>query len=274
MFYREFCCYDFIILLLIASIFNLSCQNSLIYQDSYITLKVSGFGYQKIFSNSIGLPNKVWIETNEFDDVQNIYNLDPANIIKLIWTNDITPCQNMFQYCNTITEINFTKFDATKCSSTYKMFDGCSSLKSVDLSGFIASSQLKQMASMFYDCISLISLNLSTFVTSEVSNFAHMFDNCESLKWIDIPNFKTEKIIYLDNMFKGCKELTSINLSNIETSNLQSISNMFEGCESLKIIDFPNLNITNLNEESLKNVFLNCKNLEYIESYDIMLLIE
>ena len=64
-------------------------------------------------------------------------------------------------------------------------------------------------------------------------------------------------------MFKGCKELTSINLSNIETSNLQSISNMFEGCESLKIIDFPNLNITNLNEESLKNVFLNCKNLEY-----------
>ena len=73
LFYKEFNLYDLIILLLIASIFNLCCQNSLIYQDSYITLKVSRLGEQKIFSNFIRLaiPNKVWIDTNEYDDVQN-----------------------------------------------------------------------------------------------------------------------------------------------------------------------------------------------------------
>ena len=39
---------------------------------------------------------------------------------------------------------------------------------------------------------------------------------------------------------------------------------MFKGFESLKFIDFANLGITNVNEENSNNVFLNCKNLEYI----------
>lgn len=39
---------------------------------------------------------------------------------------------------------------------------------------------------------------------------------------------------------------------------------MFEGSESLKIIDFPNLDLTKVNEKNLKDVFLNCTNLEYI----------
>ena len=261
MFYRKFNCYDLIILLLIASIFSLSYQNSL----SYITLKVSRAGKQKIFCNSSSFtrPNEVWKDNYMINLLDNHYYLNSTNIIKFIWTNDITGCKYMFKGCNTITEINFTKFDATKCDSTISMFKGCTSLKSLDLSGFITSSQLKQMSDMFFECKSIISLNLSSFNTSEVTSFGHMFYNCESLKWIDFPNVKTEKIIYLDNMFNGCKELTSINLSNIATSNLNHISYMFEGCESLKIIDFPNLDITNVGEENLKNVFLNCKNLEY-----------
>ena len=42
---------------------------------------------------------------------------------------------------------------------------------------------------------------------------------------------------------------------------------MFEGSESLKIIDFPNLDLTNVNEKNLKDVFLNCTNLEYITCF-------
>ena len=39
---------------------------------------------------------------------------------------------------------------------------------------------------------------------------------------------------------------------------------MFNGFESLKFIDFANLGITNVNEENSNNVFLNCKNSEYV----------
>ena len=43
------------------------------------------------------------------------------------------------------------------------------------------------------------------------------------------------------------------------------MDNMFDGCELLKIIDFQNLDVTSVkNIESVNNIFINCKNLEYI----------
>ena len=75
-------------LLLITSILNLSYQNSLIYQDSEITLKVSGGSRQKIFGDStynFTIPNEVWIDTNNISPITYIHNnLNSANIIKLV----------------------------------------------------------------------------------------------------------------------------------------------------------------------------------------------
>jgi surface protein len=57
------------------------------------------------------------------------------------------------------------------------MFSGCSSLVSLDLSGFDTSS-VTDMRSMFYGCSSLSSLDLSCFDTSSVTNMMCMFDGC------------------------------------------------------------------------------------------------
>ena len=254
-----------LIFLFIYSILITICSNLIIYKDSYITLKVSQPGTHKIFDSGTN-PDEIWIDgIKKEDSVTSSFNLNPSNIVKLIWTNEITTCDNMFNGCDSIIEMNFTNFDAKECSSTNCMFSGCSSLISLDLSGFITSNSLTVMSSMFRDCKKLISLNLSTFDTSEVTNFGHMLCNCEKLKWVDISNFNTEKITFLDNMFNGCKSLTSINLSNFKTPNLVNIKSMFKECESLKIIDFPNLDIRNVaNNDNLKDIFVNCKNLEYI----------
>ena len=251
------------ILLLISIIFELNCLKSIIYKYSLLTLKVSQNGLQKIFNDGT-IPNEIWID-NIQHNLSNSYDLNQINIVKLIWLDNISNCKGMFKGCNSIAEINFTNFDATKCTNIDSMFKDCSSLISLDLSGFFASNSLTYMPNMFWNCISLISLNLSTFDTSKITNFGHLFYNCESLEWVDISNFKTENINLLDNMFKRCKSLTSINLSNFDTSKMTRMENMFDGCESLKTIDFPNLDITNVaNEEFLKDIFLNCKNLEYI----------
>ena len=111
----------------------------------------------------------------------------------------------MFKDCITIIEMNFTDFDATKCSQFACMFVGCKSLISLDLSGLITSNFLKNLANMFENCHSLISLNLSTFDTSEVIVLGNMFHNCTALTLIDISNFNTEKVQYLDNMFIDAK---------------------------------------------------------------------
>ena len=265
-FYRILDFIDIIILLLISNILCLSYQNSIVYGESVVTLKVSGDGDQNIFyyGTQFTKPDEVWIDELKQDNVEYHYTIYTTNIITLKWTNEIEGCVSMFRECTTISEINFIYFDAKKCDNTNKMFCNCISLTSLNLLGFITSSRLNSMADMFKNCKSLISLNLSYFDISGVENFGHMLLGCESLQMFECSMVKTEKTKYLDYMFSGCKLLTSVNLSNLGTDNLETINNMFEGCGSLEIIDFPNLDITKVNEENLGNVFLNCSNLEYI----------
>ena len=261
---REFIFYTLINLLLLPNIFKLTCQNIILSEDSIVNLKISGNGQQKIFNRGTN-PNEIWIDNIKQKTVKNTYDLNPTNIISLKWTVDINNCEYMFSGCNFISGMNFTHFDSTKCSKIFRMFENCHSLISLDLSGFITSNYTMDLSSMFSNCFSLISLNLSTFDTSGVLNFGHMFHNCSSLVWIDASNFNTEKALYLDNMFYGCKQLISLNLSNFITSNAKCIDNMFYSCESLKIIDFSNLDVTSVtNINNVKNLFQNCKNLGYI----------
>ena len=257
----------FYYLLIISLITTINFKHSIIYKDSIVTLRVYNGQQQKIF-NSGTKPNEVWIDNIKQQNVSNSYQLEPTNIVKLKWTNEINDCYFMFYGCNSIIEMNFTNFDATNCSTTAGMFRNCTSLKSLDLSGFKTSNTLKAMNNMFWNSSSLVSLNLSSFDTSCVTNFGHLFCNCQSLEWIDISNFNTENVKYLDNMFKGCKNLVSVNLSNFNTSKVAFMDNMFNGCESLKIIDFSNLDVTsvtNINATYVTdNIFSNCKNLEYL----------
>ena len=99
-----------------------------------VTLKVSQSGIQKIFSddnNQFSKPNEIWIEDIR-RSLNNSYDLNPLNIVNLIWTEDISNCAYMFKGCDSISEINFTNFDATKCISLYDMFKGCILLMSLD----------------------------------------------------------------------------------------------------------------------------------------------
>ena len=61
------------------------------------------------------------------------------------------------------------------------MFNGCSSLQSIDLSSF-NTTNVNDMSFMFSECSSLISINLSSFNTTNVKNMSEMFYGCSSLK--------------------------------------------------------------------------------------------
>ena len=60
------------------------------------------------------------------------------------------------------------------------MFNGCSSLQSLDLSNFDASN-VTNMSGMFICCSSLQSLDLSNFDTSKVTKMSGMFASCTNL---------------------------------------------------------------------------------------------
>ena len=231
--------YHLIIFILISIFIKSKCKRIIELKESIVTLRVSVEEESKVFYDSIcnkkpfTKPSKVYIDEIE-KSVKSKYILNPDNIVKLVWENDITECQCMFKGCSSIVEMNFSNFN-TKCNRMIDMFRGCIKLKSLDLSNFDVSSII------------------------EMSN---MFMNCWALTFLDLSNFDTSKTINMGHMFANCKSLTSLNISHFNTSILQYTDYMFNGCESLKILDFSNFDSSNL--KLMDNMFINCKNLEYI----------
>ena len=79
------------------------------------------------------------------------------------------------------------------------MFNGCSSLKSIDLSSF-NTSNVNNMSCMFNVCSSFESIDLSSFNTSNVNDMSFMFSFCSSLQKENIKINETEQRI-LDKLF-------------------------------------------------------------------------
>ena len=87
---------------------------------------------------------------------------------------------------------------------------------------------------LFYECKSLININLSNFNSQNVTNMNCMFSDCRSLTKINLSNFNTQNINDMSCMFSGCQSLKNIDLSNFNTENVNDMSYMFNGCRSLK----------------------------------------
>lgn len=84
----------------------------------------------------------------------------------------------------------------------YCMFYNCdsSAMTSLDVS-MLDTSEVKNMAYMFYNCMALTSLDLSSFDTSKVQNMSSMFAYCAALKTLDISSFDMSNVIFYDKMF-------------------------------------------------------------------------
>ena len=57
---------------------------------------------------------------------------------------------------------------------------------------------------MFNGCSSLKELNLSNFNTNNVTDMEYMFYVCSSLKELNLSNFNTNNVINMSWMFGGC----------------------------------------------------------------------
>ena len=124
-------------------------------------------------------------------------------------------------------------FKKNKSKINY-MFYNCKSLLNLNLSSS-STQNITDMSYMFYNCNSLTNLNLSNFNTQNVTNMSSMFYNCNSLTDLNLSNFNTQNVTNMSSMFYNCKSLTNLNLSNFNTQNVVNMSSMFFDCNSLKI---------------------------------------
>ena len=143
-------------------------------------------------------------------------------------------------------------------TKTCYMFFDCNSLINLNLSNF-KTENVVNMRGMFSGCNTLINLDLSNFNTENVINMSDMFSDCKSLTNLNLSNLNTKNVNNMRSMFCDCNSLTDLNLSKFNTENVTNMSNMFYGCNSLT-----NLNLSNFNTENvsnMSNMFYGCKSL-------------
>ena len=124
-----------------------------------------------------------------------------------------------FMGASDLREVDLTGLDTSSAAITAgHMFDGCSSLESIEFGDGFDTSNVTYMLFTFRGCSSLTSLDLSGWDTSNVVDMYHMFDGCTSLESLDLSSFDTSKVVNtaksarMGGMFDGCASLRSVSL--------------------------------------------------------------
>ena len=165
----------------------------------------------------------------------------------------------MFRNCSSLTSLDVSGFDTSKVTSISFIFSGCSSLTSLDVSGF-DTSKVTSMYCVFQSCSSLTSLDVSGFDTSKVTSMNRMFYSCSSLTSLDVSGFDTSKVTSMYGMFYNCSSLTPpLNVSGFDTSNVTDMSFIFSGCSGLTSLDVSGFNTSKVT--SMYAMFQSCSSL-------------
>lgn len=174
-----------------------------------------------------------------------------------------TTCANWFNNMNKVTEIQGLGYLHTDAATSLKsMFLGCTSLTSVDLTGFVTTN-VKTMSGMFQYCRALKQIDLSGFNTENVTDMSDMFNGCSKLTSLDLSSFDVKAVTTMSRMFNGCSALTSLNLSSFKKVYATEMEQMFTGCSALTTLDLSRFYA--VQPKVLTSMFQNCSKLEKLD---------
>lgn len=147
------------------------------------------------------------------------------------------------------------------CDQWFYLFEGLTKIEHLD---YLNTSEVENMGSMFSNCTSLETLDLSSFNTEKVTNMSEMFVGSTNLRTINLPKgFIGSNVTDLNGMFRGCANLTELDLSGSNAEKVKDMSKMFYGCVALS-----NLNLSGFKTGSvtdMRYLFSSCQSLESLD---------
>ena len=206
---------------------NESIPNKKVLKE-YGNIKDENYTSERIDGNRVA--NTPWFEERE-------------SIKNVIILSEIYPknTANWFAQCSNLNTINnIEKLETEYITDMSYMFYNCLNLQSLDVSSF-DTRKATNMNTMFYNCVNFSSLDVSNFDTSNVTDMSFMFaggpGNEMSLTEIKgLEKFNTSRVINMSTMFQNCINLSSLDLSSFDTSNVTDMSYMFCETKNLKNI--------------------------------------
>ena len=176
------------------------------------------------------------------NDIVTIYSPLQTDVIKL--GNSVLDGSyylSVFSHFQNVVEIQNIQFiDTSDTTCMASLFYNCPNLLTLDLSSF-NTQKVTNMYAMF-SLLHLDSLDLSSFNTNKVVDMGVMFSSCINLKNLNISSFDTTNVKYMNSMFLSCSKLQELSLNNFDTRNLINMDHMFGQCSSLTNLDLRSFN--------------------------------
>lgn len=147
------------------------------------------------------------------------------------------------------------------CGAWFWLFEALTTIEHLD---YLNTSEVDDMRSMFRECTSLETLDLSSFNTEKVTNMSKMFVGSTNLRTINLPKgFIGSSVTDLNATFKGCERLTELDLSGSNAENVKDMGEMFYGCKALSKLDLTSFKTGQVT--TMENMFCDCSTLETLD---------
>lgn len=151
------------------------------------------------------------------------YALQSANL-KELNTSNVTNMQRMFYNCAKLTSLDISTLNTSNVTNMAQMFNGVK-VSELDLSHF-DTSKVTIFYETFRNCTNVLNFNINHFNVSNVTTMYGMFQNCQFAS-LNLSNWVTSQLTDTQNMFRGCTALTHLDIRNFDFTKVTIYINMF-----------------------------------------------
>ena len=202
--------------------------------------------------------NPLWMQVDERKKIKTVVfdesfkDARPKYCVTWFW---------LFEALTTIEHLDY--LNTSEVDDMHSMFSNCTSLETLDLSSF-NTEKVTYMDAMFDGSTNLRTINLPKgFIGSNVTDLNGMFRGCASLTELDLSGSNAEKVKNMGGMFYGCVALSNLNLSGFKTGSLTDMRYLFSSCQSLESLDLSGFNTENVT--SMESMFSQCSSLRSLD---------
>ena len=192
-------------------------------------------------------------------------NMESVTGLGMLDTSETIDLSYMFEGCESLKSIDVSALKTQNTKTLYRMFGNCTELTSV--TGFNSetwdTSNVKNFGGMFYNCSHLASVNLEGLETTSATSLRSMFYRCSALYAVsgfNSDSWDTSNVEDMTDMFFGCKNLIDIDVGAFRTAKVISMAQMFYGCTELQnIMGLSAWDISSV--QYMTSMFGHCRNL-------------
>lgn len=199
--------------------------------------------------------------------------LDEIASVTIQETVHINPAY-LFEGCSRLKSVDLSGLDITGEKSMNSMFSACPALLSVAFTGIDASS-IQSIERMFFGAKRLKRVSFEGVDFKELENLQYAFDGCENIESISLHALRECSPTYINGLFRGCTKLRNIQgLDEIDTSNVKNMRFAFSDCQSLRTLDLSNWDTSNTLD--MEYMFNGCSSLRSLDlsSFDTRNVVE